>query len=295
MNITRYQIFLKVAERGNFTRAAGELGFTQSTVSHAIQTLEAELGLPLLVRNRNGVTLTADGRVLLPYITEICQAQHRLEEAAKDLKGMETGLVRVATFTSVSVQWLPYILKSFQQKYPGIEFEILPGDYHQIEQWVAEGRADCGFLRLPGTMGLDAWSLYRDQLRVIISCSQPLAGREPFPRQALAELPFIQLDEGGDYEIGAMFDALGIRPNVQYTVKEDQTLLAMVSNGLGISIMPELMVRRSAFPVVQCRLEKTFSRTIGICVKDRTSCSVSTRRFIEHVQRWVADNFGPHT
>ena len=250
------------------------------------------MGLPLLVRNRSGVTLTADGRVLLPYITEICQAQHRLEEAAKDLKGMETGLVRVATFTSVSVQWLPYILKSFQQKYPGIEFEILPGDYNQIEQWVAEGRADCGFLRLPGTMGLDAWSLYRDQLRVIVPCFHPLAGREPFPRQALAELPFIQLDEGGDYEIGAVFDALGIRPNIQYTVKEDQTLLAMVSNGLGISIMPELMVRHSAFPVVQCRMEKTFSRTIGICVKDKNACSVSTLRFIEHVQRWVIANYG---
>ena len=89
-----------------------------------------------------------------------------------------------------------------------------------------------------------------------------------------------------------MFDALGIRPNIQYTVKEDQTLLAMVSNGLGISIMPELMVRRSAFPVVQCRMEKTFSRTIGICVKDKNACSASTLRFIEHVQRWVTANYG---
>ena len=291
MNITRYQIFLKVAERGHFTRAAEELGFTQSTVSHAIQTLEADLGTSLLVRNRGGVTLTADGRVLMPYIAEICQAQHRLEEAAEDLKGMETGLVRVATFTSVSVQWLPDILKSFREKYPGIEFEILSGDYNQIEQWVAEGRADCGFLRLPGTMGLDAWLLHQDQLRVIVSCSHPLAGREPFPLRALSELPFILLDEGGDYEIGAVFDTLGIRPNIQYTVKEDQTLLAMVSNGLGISIMPELVMRRSAFPVVPCRMERAFSRNIGICVKDKNACSASTRRFIEHVRRWVIANY----
>ncbi|MBQ9411730.1 MAG: LysR family transcriptional regulator, partial [Oscillospiraceae bacterium] len=96
MNITRYQIFLKVAERGNFTRAAEELGFTQSTVSHAIQTLEADVGLPLLARNRSGVTLTADGRVLLPYITAICNAQHRMEEAAIDLRGLEKGFIRLA-------------------------------------------------------------------------------------------------------------------------------------------------------------------------------------------------------
>lgn len=292
MNITRYQIFLKVVERGSFTRAAEELGFTQSSVSHAIQTLESDVGLPLLARNRGGVSLTADGRALLPYIAEICNAQHRMEEAAIDLRGLETGLIRLATFTSVSVQWLPYVLKSFQEKYPGIEFEILPGDYNQIEQWVAEGRADCGFLRLPSLLGLDVWMLHRDQLRVILPFSHPLAGKKPFPRSALAELPFIQLDEGGDNEIGAVFDSLQIRPNVRYTVKDDQTLLAMVSNGLGISILPELMIRHSPFPVVQCRLEKTFSRTIGICVKDKHACSASTQRFIEHVQRWVTANYG---
>ena len=290
MNITRYQIFLKVVERGSFTRAAEELGFTQSTVSHAIQTLETDMDLPLLVRSRSGVSLTADGRALLPYMAEICHAQHRMEQAAADLRGLDTGLIRLATFTSVSVQWLPHILKTFQEKYPGMEFEILPGDYHQIEQWVAEGRADCGFLRLPSLLGLDVWLLHQDQLRVILPFSHPLAGREPFPGRALAELPFIQLEEGRDNEIGAALDSLRIRPNIRYTVKDDQTLLAMVSNGLGISILPELMIRHSPFPVVQCRLEQTFSRNIGICVKDRDTCSASTRRFIEHVQRWVSAN-----
>ena len=291
MDITRYQIFLKVAERGSFTRAAEELGFTQSTVSHAVQVLESELGVTLLVRNRGGATLTADGRALLPLMEELCRTQHRLEETAKDLRGMDTGLVRLATFTSVSVQWLPYILKSFQEQYPGIEFDIRTGDYRQIESWIADGEVDCGFLRLPGTLGLDAWLLHQDEMRVIVACSHPLAGREPFPRKALRELPFILLDEG-DYEIGAVLDALQVQPNVQYTVKDDQTLLAMVSNDLGISIMPELMVRRSAFPVVQCRLEQPFARNIGICVKDRSACSLSTRRFISHVRHWVLAHNG---
>lgn len=292
MDITRYQILLKVIERGSFTRAAEEMGFTQSTVSHAIQTLETEMGLPLLIRNRSGVTLTADGHALLPYITELCHMQHRIEEVAIDLRGLEAGLVRLAAFTSVSVQWLPHILKSFQEKYPAIEFEILPGDYNQIEQWVAEGRADCGFLRLPSLLDLDVWLLHQDQLRVILPFSHPLAGKEPFPREALAELPFIRLDEGGDNEIGAVFDDLRIRPNIRYTVKDDQTLLAMVSNGLGISVLPELMIRNSPFPVVQCRLEKAYSRNIGICIRDKYACSASTRRFIEHTQRWVTANYG---
>lgn len=286
MDITRYRVFCKVVERGSFTRAAEELGFTQSTVSHAVQSLESELGVTLLARNRGGATLTADGLALLPLMEEICRTQHRLEERAKDLRGMDTGLVRLAAFTSVSVHWVPYILKSFQARYPGIEFEIRTGDYRQIEAWIDDGEVDCGFLRLPGALGLDAWLLHRDEMRVIVSCAHPLAGREPFPRKALSELPFILLDEG-DYEIGAVLDALGVKPNVQYTVKDDQTLLAMVSNDLGISIMPELMAGRSPFPVVQCRLEKPFARNIGICVKDKNACSLSTRRFIAHVRRWV--------
>ena len=290
MSLTKYQIFIKTVECGSFTKAAKLLGFTQSGVSHAIGALEAELGLVLLSRDRGGLSLTADGRAMLPYFQEICAMQHQLEEAAKDLKGMETGLVRVGTFTSVSVQWIPYILKSFRDKYNNIEFEILPGDYKQVERWVEDGVADCGFLRLPGQRRLDYVPLHRDQLLVITAPDYPLEEGRPFPSAELARLPFIQQDEGEDSEVGAALDELQVEPRIHYTVKEDQTILAMVSNDLGISIMPELMVKRSPFPLRQYPLEKPFYRNIGLAVKDRESCSVSTRRFLEHVEAWVKEN-----
>ncbi len=287
MSISKYQVFLHTVQSGNFTKTAKELGFTQSGVSHTIQSLEDELGLSLLVRNRSGVTLTADGRKLLPYFQEICNIQHKMEETAKDLKNLDTGLVRVGTFTSVSLQWMPYILKSFHEEFPNIEFELMQGDDHEIEQWVNEGRADCGFISLPGSLKLDAWLLDRDQWKVITTCNHPLAGRDPFPLDALARLPFIQLDEGGDYEIGAVFDTLGIHPNVQYTVKDDQTIMAMVAQGLGISLMPELMLQHSPYPLAQSRLPQPFYRNIGICVKDRKNCSRSTWLFLAYVRHWV--------
>lgn len=107
-----------------------------------------------------------------------------------------------------------------------------------------------------------------------------LAGREPFPRQAPAELPFIQLDEGEGYEIGAVFDTFDIQPNIQPPRR-----IKPCRRWCQISIMPELMVRRSAFPVVQCRMEKTFSCAISVCVKDKNTCSLSTRRLIEKKKR----------
>lgn len=150
MNISKYQIFLKVVSCGSFSKAAEALSFTQSGISHAINSLENELGVMLLSRNRGGVVLTADGRAVLPKIEELCAAHHALMQTVEGLRDMDSGLVKIATFSSVSAQWLPRILKSFGELYPNIEFEVVTGDfYDQIEGWIVSGAVDCGFLRLP--------------------------------------------------------------------------------------------------------------------------------------------------
>ena len=155
------------------------------------------------------------------------------------------------------------------------------------------GQADCGFISLPAPVEkyLDCWLLQRDQWKVIVPCDHPLAGANPFPPAALEQYPLILLDEGDDYEIQAVFDTLGITPKIQYTVQQDQTILAMVSSGLGISIMEELMLYRCAYPLVSCSLPQPFYRNIGICVKDKNALSNSTRAFIDHTRRWVLANF----
>ncbi len=291
MSISKYQIFLKTAQCGNFSKAAQALNFTQSGVSHAVQALEDELGVKLLSRNRGGVVLTSDGRALLPQIEKLCAAHHALVQSAASLKGIDAGLVKVATFTSVSVHWMPSILQSFGQLYPNIEFEVVTGDfYDQIEEWILRGTVDCGFLRLPSVKHLRAYPLHQDQLQVIVPRDHPLAGSDPFPLDALATEPFIRLEEGEDYEIVAALDKMGVRPQVKYTAREDRTILSMVSKGLGISLLPELMVRHSPYPVTACRPPMTFHRSIGIGVKDEKALSASTRRFVDYVRGWVAEN-----
>lgn len=292
MSVTKYQVFLTVAACGGFTRAAEELHFTQSGVSHTVAALESELGVPLFVRNRGGVTLTADGRTLLPYIQALWDDANRLDQKAADLQGLETGLVRVATFNSVSVQWLPYMLKSFREKYPHIDFELLPCvENNQLETAVLTGQADCCFLSLPSASPLDSWLLHRDQWKVIVPYGHPMAGRDPFPAENLATEPFILLQEKSDHEVAAVFDRLGIRPNIQYILRDDLSILAMVSNGLGISIMPELMLEHCPYPLVACSLPEPFYRNIGLAVKDKNTLSLSTRRFMEHTRHWVGTHY----
>lgn len=293
MSIIKYQVFDAAVQCGSFTKAAEQLGFTQSGVSHAIASLEDELGLTLLSRSRGGVTLTADGYALLPRIREILSLQQQLEAQARELRGLETGLVRIATFASIALQWLPYILQSFRRIYPGIEFELLQNeDDLQMEKWLLQGRVDCGFMSTPAHTEVDTWLLHRDEWMVLTAADHPLAGQDPFPLDALRQEPFIQLNEGSDYEIGAVFQALGITPNTQFTVAQDQTIMAMVAQGLGISIMPELMLENNHYPIATSHLPAPFYRSLRIAVKDKAACSRSTMRFVEHTLHWISQHYG---
>lgn len=127
MDIQKYQAFLKTIEYGSITKAAEVLSYSQSGVSRMIQEVEKELGLPLLERGRGGVRLTSEGIKLLPQIKALCDAYQSLQQQANDLKGLETGLIRIGTFSSAATHWLPNIIKEFQKNHPNIEYELLLG------------------------------------------------------------------------------------------------------------------------------------------------------------------------
>ena len=118
METKKLEVFEKIVELSSLTKAAEELGLTQSGVSHILAGLEEELGFPLLRRSRVGTRLTPEGERLMPFIRETVRAQERLDQTAADLRGLAAGTVRVATFTSVAVHWLPGMMQEFQALYP---------------------------------------------------------------------------------------------------------------------------------------------------------------------------------
>lgn len=143
------QAFLTTVECGSFTKAAAILDYAQSSVSKMIADLESEWGVILMERSRAGVQPTSDGLAMFPYARALLNSYRKAQEQAAALSGAQTGLVRIGTFSSVAEHWIPSIINRFQQDYPGIRYEFLLGDYAEIEQWIFEGRVDCGFLRLP--------------------------------------------------------------------------------------------------------------------------------------------------
>ncbi len=124
-NLQKYLAFVKTVELGSFSRAGQALSYSQSGISRMISDLEKDWKINLLERDRNGVRLTSEGTRLLPYARNLCNEYYRLQEQVDDLNGIQSGLIRIGTVSSVATNWLPRIIKKFQKDYPNISYEIL--------------------------------------------------------------------------------------------------------------------------------------------------------------------------
>ncbi|ULO05096.1 LysR family transcriptional regulator [Paenibacillus sp. 19GGS1-52] len=290
MSINKYEVFLKVVELGSLTKAAEVLGFTQSGISHTISSLESEFGFSLLVRNRSGVKLTVNGEQVLQPIREILKWNEQLKQAVADIHGLEIGTITIGTFTSVSVHWLPGMIKQFQSEYPHIEFKLLEGSYLEIEQWIEGGVIDCGFISLPTREKFEVFPLKKDRMLGIVSLEHPLS-KEPFLSWAqMADEDFIVQKTGSDYDIRRVLEKAGIKPKIKFSAGDDYAIMAMVEKGLGISILPELVLKRQNHNITALELEDRSFRSLGIAVNSMKYASPATKRFLKHVQSWLELN-----
>ena len=282
-SISKYMAFVRTVELGSFTRAGQALGYTQSGISRMIHDLETEWNVVLLKRSRSGVQLTSDGMKLLPYARELCGGYERLQAQVDEINGLKSGLIRIGTFSSVATHWLPNIIREFRKDYPGIEYELLLGDYTEIEDWIAEGRVDCGFLRLPARAEFETIFLEQDRLMAVLPEGHPLAECDRFPVAALCDYPFMLLEKGAKAEISEIFEANGLTPRVQFTTWDDYAIMSMVEGGLGISILPELILRRTPYRIVAKELDIPAYRSIGLALKDKKTSSLAVKRFIGYL------------
>jgi DNA-binding transcriptional LysR family regulator len=283
MNIQKYKAFVKAAEFGSFTKAAEVLDYTQSGISRMINDLETEWGVFLFERGRTGINLTTDGLKLLPQLKRICNEYEILMTQIEDLHNMESGMIRIGTFSSVASHWLPNIIRIFKKDYPKIDFEFLLGDYTEIESWILNGRVDFGFVRLPSKAELETIFLEQDRLLVVIPQNHPLANCEKFPIKDLLNSPFMLLEKGAKAEISEIFEMHHISPQVNFTTWDDYAIMSMVENGLGISILPELILKRIPHKIIAKELETPAFRNIGIATREQKSLSLASKKFLEYL------------
>ena len=289
MSIKQYEVFAKTVELGSLTRAAEALDSTQSRISHVLSAMEEEYGFCLMQRSRSGVTLTEAGAMLLPKMEAILRQHRELEALIADIRNANAGTVRLGTFTSVAVHWLPGMIQAFQSAHPQVELKMFSGDYADVEQWLGDGTVDLAFVSLPAPENTRAIPLVEDELLAILPKGHPLANQPRIDAAKLGREPFISLPKRSDHDIHRALDKAGITPNIRFTTKDDYAVIAMVEQGLGISIVPELVVRGRGQRVELRPLEPRSTRTIALALP-QGNASPAVEAFAEAAVAWLKEN-----
>ena len=289
--LTKYRALLTAVELGSLTRAAEALGCTQSAVSHMIASLERELGFRLLRRARSGLRLTDEGERLLGAVRSLLAAEEQLKQTAASIRGLDSGTVRIGAFTSVAVHWLPAVLKEFQHDYPNVAFKLLNGDYHDVEEWLADGSIDIGFVALPCELKCETIPLMEDRLLAILPRDSRYASYPRFPLVECERESFISLLQSSDHDARRALESAGVKPNVRFYTKDDYAIIAMVEQGLGMSIMPELLLKGRHDDVLTLPLVPEAKRTIGLALPEGGHAGPATRRFCDYVVRYVKSTY----
>ena len=270
MNTQKIKAFLTAIESGSLTAAGEELGYTQPAMTQMMRALESEIGLPLLIKSRHGVEPTAEAQELIPTMQQILNQEEKLTQEGGEIMGMRRGKLRIGTFTSTSIDWLPGVLDYFQRNYPDVVFDISECSQDEMVDGLLNGTMDIALMSGIGTEPIDFIPVSEEPMCAVFSDRYDLGGYEDVPIKLLNDYPLIL--ESFDRDTNAVFEKAGIEPAAKYFSKECIAMLSMARQGVGVAILPELVLKLFPGGFEYRRLDPPVTRTLGIGVRDRKSC-----------------------
>ncbi|EJM64682.1 transcriptional regulator [Pseudomonas sp. GM49] len=282
MTLTQLEIFSLVAELRGFTAAANRLGISQSAVSHALKSLELELGVELLRRHQSQVELSDIGQQLLLRARAMLGLANTLRQEAADARGMKRGTLRIGSFgPTSSIKLLPLILQQYRAAHPGIEVHIDEGPDRQVLQWLEERRIDIGFVVLPEER-FDTVALIEDQMVALLPAGHPLAGHNSLSLKDLCDFPFVLTEAGSSELVSRLFTAARLTPNIRYRCSQLISTLDVVARGDGVTVVAEgSLPNQFDSRCVKKQLSPAVLRQVGLAVLDRRQASPATLAFIK--------------
>ena len=287
MCLKQYRAFLKAAGLHSVSAAAEALGVTQSALTQAVGALEKQFGFPVLSRTRAGTQLTQEGRRVYEAVRQVVQAEAALAAAVRDVRETGSGVIRIATFKSVAVSWLPAMMKAFQTEHPEARFRLFDGAYAEVDAYVREGAVDFGFVSLPDTLDCEHIPVREDRLLAVLPQGHPLAGAERVPAAQFGREPVVSLVDSTNQDALRVWNAAGVTPDVRFKTADDYALISMVESGLGICVTHELVLRSDNHNVVVRELDPPAHRTIAIALPSFKTAKPLVQEFIRFVQAWT--------
>lgn len=289
MDAKKLEILMTAVDLGSFSRASEVVGYTQSGLTHLVNSLEREIGFPLIVRSHNGISLTEQGRDLMPDIRQFLQANASLENRIQGIREKQTETIRIAAYASIAMFWMPEILYRFRRICPNVDVDLRMVD-HALEPFelLQDGKTDVIFASRQN-YGTCEWTpLYHELLYAILPRDYPLKSPTEFPLKEFEGKEFLMPYGRFDIDVHAAFKREGVKANEQTVYVDDETVIRMVGKGLGISMMSELMIRGNTDDVLCIPVTPKSIRELGMGTEKDVELSESVRRLKECVVEYTS-------
>lgn len=277
----KYRAFIKVVELGSITKAARELGYSQPGVSHMLDSLEEEIGFPLLIRSRDLIRPTEDGKKILYYCREIIKNEDSLKETADSVKGLLSGNIRIGALNSMLIKFVPGVVNEFYKAYPNISIQVHEMSSQDMKKALISGNIDIGFMSdiVPG--GFDFCPLFRDSVFLTMTSKHPLASYSVIDIDDLNGRDFIMPLPGWDDLVAAINEKKSFTPNVRHYVASDVAGISMSANDLGLYVISSLQTSLVTDEIVLRKLDGDVGRNLGMTIKSLKNTTPALKEFIK--------------
>jgi len=281
MALTRYDVFLRVVSYKSFSRAAEELGYTQSAVSQAINQMEKEMGFKLIERGRNNLRLTAEGEELFPYIERASESERIIERKVEEMKRREYGIVTIGASQHVSCVLKPEIMKIFRNEHPEIRISIINENPEQLKNMLDVGTLDFCIKEVREEKEGQSVILVRDRYKVVLPMDHEYANEEFIKLDKLGSI-CDDLKEGKEVLVFEE-DCRGDEQFRSFSTNDTGIFLSMVENGFGIGMISESALEKYNYDILIKDTDIPVYRNLGIVVSNNSKMSASARAFVDYL------------
>jgi DNA-binding transcriptional LysR family regulator len=291
MELQQLRYFVAVADTGKFTSAARELHVAQPSISKQLRKLEDELGAALLERRRTGVALTDAGAILLPWAKRVLADLDGARSEVAGLATLERGRLSVGATPSLSTVLLPRVLAAFHSEHPGITLAVIEAGSRDLVDRLAAGELDLALVILPVPHEelFETTPLIREELVLAVAKKHPLARRKTVRVGDLRGVPLVMFRDGYDLRSATITacEQAGFHPTFAVEGAEMDGVLRMTAAGVGVAVVPMMVVERGG-PLVAVRLSQpTLSRSVGVAFRRDRHHSRAADAFVARLRAFI--------
>lgn len=284
MDTKKIKAILSAIEYKSFSKAADALSYTPSALSHIADNLEQELGVKIIIRSPLGISLSKEGEELYDYMLAIVEAEKKLMSASLALSKATENHLRIGTFSSISQKLLPEIIRQFRSQHSDIKISVAVED--NLQDWLENDLVDIIFADELSFGCNNIWLPIKEDPFVAVVPSDLFKGKRKISKEELYQHTYVSISEK---ILDSYFDKSRFTNILNFESVDNVSVLYMIQQNLGFSILPQLMVDKRIQGIKVLKLEEPICRTIGFAYKN-VKPTYATKTFINHLINYEIKN-----